>query len=74
LTGKPHEVKDALTGKVYTAKVKIHCILKVSLSLCILLYAHNLLSSYPVGHYLGTGLHSHGSSGHYGRRVDCLHQ
>lgn len=23
LTGKPHEVKDSLTGKIYTAKVRI---------------------------------------------------
>ena len=72
LTGNPHEIKDSLTGKVYTAKVRqaslhrlhIGSFLKEQADTCFL---HNssvccltfviLVGCTNVGHYLGPWLH-----------------
>jgi dihydrolipoamide dehydrogenase len=78
LTGKPHEIKDEKTGKIYTAKVRICKPSSCSSFLAtrrIAVANFFLLASFTVistrldspGHHLGPGKHPVRASWHHGR-------
>lgn len=63
LTGKPHEIKDQMTGKVYTAKVRVGERGRVGCrerarSICLWHVAHRHSVHVSIGHHLGSGQHS----------------
>ena len=69
LTGKPHEVKDEKTGKVYKAKVRWLLQWFLSSHFCNII-SNSLLNT---GYHFGTWEHSFRSSRYHCRRNDRLH-
>lgn len=85
LTGNAHEVKDSLSGKVYTAKVSamkmgeiIHFIFNLKILLHVIAVGFASLSCFlgcgiATGHHFSTGQYPLRSSWNSGRRKDRVH-
>jgi hypothetical protein len=58
LTGNPHEIKDSVTGKVYTAKVSRQCVCSLDTLSIVSSLMHTLFSTHRIFFWLLAPSHS----------------